>query len=255
MLPPVDWVRMLQCPQSSSLLPTDPPTFSKSIEFSDHCLIWHHVLIASTVIVVAAQSPDMVLVDAGQYDFWCKEGERHRNYLNWLSTLTSVYNCRFQVFYQRDFCHRSARWVQSWWLAEVALNSRWLSHLQQGWKELRRALCSPGRDVTLLTKVWDPTFSKPGFSKGRRTTDLDDLLLKEADVDSVNVDVNLVQERYLLVTATSDVLSLHLQLCQTNFLDIVPPGKNVGVRALEMMGDAIKCFVVRIPWYGAPVKL
>lgn len=160
----------------------------------------------------------------------------------------------FKFFYLRGFCHRSARWVRSWWWAEPALNSLWLSHLQQGWKELRRALCSPRRDVTLLTTAWDATFSKRCLSKGGWTTDQDDLLLQEADVDAVNVDVNLVQERYLLVTATSDVLSLHLQLCQTDFLDIVPPGKNVGVRALEVMGDAVKCFVVRIPWDGAPVK-
>lgn len=68
MLLPVDWVRMLQCPQSFIPLPTDPPTFSKCIQFSDQYLIWLDVLIAFAAVVVAAQSPDMVLVGAGQYD-------------------------------------------------------------------------------------------------------------------------------------------------------------------------------------------
>lgn len=171
------------------------------------------------------------------------------------SILTSVYNFRFYNFYLHGFCHQSAQWVQSWWWVEPALSSWWSSHHPQGWKELRHALGSPGRDITLLSMAWTLTFSKWFFCNGGLTTNQDGLLLQEADVDAVNVDVNLVQKRYFLVTATSDVFPVHLKLCQTNFLSVLHPGENIGVRALEMVGHTIKCSVVRIAWDGAPVKI
>lgn len=170
-------------------------------------------------------------------------------------TLTSVYNSRCKDFYLRGFCHQSARWVQSWWWAEPALNSWWLSHHQQGWKELRHALGSPRRDITLLSMAWNPTFSKQCLCNGGWTTDQYDLLLQEVDVDAVNVDVDLIQKRYSLVTATSDVFTVHLELYQTDVLCVLHPGENIGIRALEVVGHAVKCFEVRIPWDRAPVKI
>lgn len=87
------------------------------------------------------------------------------------------------------------------------------------------------------------------------STDLHDLPLQEADVDAVNVDVNLIQERYSLVAATSDVFPVHFELCQSDFLCVLHPAENVGVRALEVVGHTIKCSVVRIPRNGALVKI
>lgn len=45
----------------------------------------------------------------------------------------------------------------------------------------------------------------------QRQTDQDSLLLQEANVDAVNINVQLVQERHPLVPPTSDVLPSHHQ--------------------------------------------
>lgn len=82
---------------------------------------------------------------------------------------------------------------------------------------------------------------------GGSTTDQDSLLLQEADIDTININVHLIQERNPPVASTSDVLPPHHQGCQTDFLHFVSLGENVGVWTLEVMGDAIKCSVVRIP--------
>lgn len=68
-LQPVDRVRLLQSLQSVPLSPSDPPTFSKCVQFSDDFSIWLHVLIASVSIIVATQAPNIVHVRARQSDF------------------------------------------------------------------------------------------------------------------------------------------------------------------------------------------
>lgn len=103
--------------------------------------------------------------------------------------------------------------------------------------------------------AWNPTILKWFLCKGRWTTDQDDLLLQEADVDAVYVDVNLIQKWYFPVAATPDVFPVHLELCQTNFLCILHPGEDIGIRALEVVGHSVKCSVVRIPWDGALVEI
>lgn len=47
---------------------TNPPALSKCVQVPDHRSAWRHVLVSGDAIVVSTQSPDKVLIGAGQYD-------------------------------------------------------------------------------------------------------------------------------------------------------------------------------------------
>lgn len=87
-----------------------------------------------------------------------------------------------------------------------------------------------------------------------QTTDQDDLFLQEANIDAVNVDVHLIQERHPPVPPTSDVLPPHHQGRQ-GVLQVVALSQDVGVGTLVVMGETIECSVVRIPRDAALVEL
>jgi len=86
------------------------------------------------------------------------------------------------------------------------------------------------------------------------TTDQDSSLLQEAHLDTLDINVHLIQERYSPVTPTSNVLPPHHQGSQ-GALQIVVLSQDVGVRSLEVMGEPIKCSVVRVARDATLVKL
>lgn len=100
-----------------------------------------------------------------------------------------------------------------------------------------------------------PTFfTTNALIRQRQTTDQDDVLLQEADIDAVNVDVHLIQEGHPPVPPTSDVPPPHHQGRQ-GVLQVVALSQDVGVGTLEVVGEPIKCSEVRIPRDAALVEL
>lgn len=72
------------------------------------------------------------------------------------------------------------------------------------------------------------------------SADQDSLLLQEFNIDTVNIDVHLLQERHPLVHSTSNVLSSHHQGRQ-RARQVVTQSKFIGVETLEVMLEAIEC--------------
>lgn len=85
------------------------------------------------------------------------------------------------------------------------------------------------------------------------TTDQDNFLRQETNVDMVHVDVHLVQEGHSPVSSTSDVLASDHQSWHVA-LQVVALSEDVGVGTLVMMREPVECSVVRIPRDGALVK-
>lgn len=61
-------VMKVKDPQSIRLSLTDPPALSKVVQIPDHRSIRLHVLVSGDAVVVSTQTPDSVLIGAGQYN-------------------------------------------------------------------------------------------------------------------------------------------------------------------------------------------